>query len=148
VTCTKKVDRAAGTEHDHPGERLLVHWGRHRRHHRRLRDEGRFHQISGLSLGRCLLLYCSGDRLRATFTRSRFIDGKFGLDDGGVKATGAPGGTAAALSGKHGLDLFFADANVRQSGFEAARLLLFGATLVGLGAVVRRRMRGDATPKV
>lgn len=77
-----------------------------------------------------------------------FIDGKRGLDDGGVEAIGAPVATAFALAGKHRLDLFFADAHVRQSGPEPARLLLFGATLVGLGAIVRRRMRAAATPSV
>ena len=77
-----------------------------------------------------------------------FIDGKLGLDDGRVKSIGARVATAAAFTGKRGLDLFFADANVRRSGPEPARLLLFGATLVGLGVVVRRRMRGAATPNV
>jgi hypothetical protein len=77
-----------------------------------------------------------------------FIDGKLGRDDGGVKAIGAPIATAAAFTGEHGLDLFVADAHARQSGPEPARLLLFGATLVGLGAVVRRRMRGAPTPSV
>lgn len=77
-----------------------------------------------------------------------FIDGKLGLDDGGVKAIGAPIATAFGLTGKQRLDLFFADVPVRQSGPSPASLLLFGATLVGLGEVVRRRMRGAATPSV
>jgi hypothetical protein len=98
---------------------------------------------AGLSYTAPVTLSLSGD-LHAF----PFIDGKLGLDDGGVKATGAAGATAAALTGKHGLDVFFADANGRQSGSEPARLLLFGATLVGRGVVIRRRMRGDATPKL
>lgn len=77
-----------------------------------------------------------------------FFDGELLLDDGGLKAPGAPVATAFALTRKHGLDLFFADVHVRQSGPEPARLLVFGVALVGLGALVRRRMRGAATPNV
>lgn len=69
---------------------------------------------------------------------------KVGLDDGRIKAIGAPVGTAVALRGTHRLDLFFGDAQIHQSGAEPAWLLLFGAMLVGLGVVVRRRMRGAA----
>ena len=77
-----------------------------------------------------------------------FFDGELLLDDGGRKAPGAPVATAFALTRKHGLDLFFADVHVRQSGPEPARLLVFGVALVGLGALVRRRMHGAATPNV
>ena len=66
---------------------------------------------------------------------------KLEFDDGGIKAIGAPVGTAVALTGTHRLDVFFADAQVHQPGPEPARLLLFGAALVALGLVVRRRMR-------
>ena len=75
-----------------------------------------------------------------------FGDGTLVLDDGGVKAIGAPVAIAFALTGKHGLDLFFADVHVRQSGPAPTKLLLFGAALVALGAVVRRRIPGAAKP--
>jgi hypothetical protein len=78
-----------------------------------------------------------------------FSDGTLGLDDGGVKAIAAPVAMAFALTGQHELDLldlFFADVHVRQAGPAPSKLLLFGAALVGLGAVVRRRMRGAANP--
>ncbi len=86
-----------------------------------------------------------------------FIDGLLVLDDGGIKPIGAGVATAYTLTGDHVLDLFFADVHVTQSGItfscdgcldptspvpEPATLLLFGSTLVGIGAVVRRRMRG------
>ena len=73
---------------------------------------------------------------------------KLGFDDGGIKAIGAPVGTAVALRGTHRLDLVFADAQIHQSRLEPAWLLLFGAMLVGLGLVVRHRMHGAAKHNV
>jgi fibro-slime domain-containing protein len=82
------------------------------------------------------------------------------LDNGGVKAVSLSTTSTATLSaGIYTLDLFFADRHVTDAALsftcdacdpvsavpEPATLLLFGSTLVGLGAVVRRRMRG--TPK-
>ena len=81
---------------------------------------------------------------------SLFIDWKRAVEGGGaaIRASVAP---AFPLTG------LFADPNVRRSGTtfgcdgcvdvtstapEPARLLLFGAALVALGAVVRRRIRG------
>jgi hypothetical protein len=78
-----------------------------------------------------------------------FSDGTLVLDDGRVKAIAAPVAMAFALTGQHELDLldlFFADVHVRQAGPPPTKLLLLGAALVGLGAVVRRRMRGAAKP--
>jgi hypothetical protein len=73
---------------------------------------------------------------------------KLEFDDGGIKAIAAPVGNAVALTGTHRLDVFFADAQLHQSGPEPARLLFFGATLVALGLVVRRRMRRAARHNV
>lgn len=89
-----------------------------------------------------------------------YIDGVLFLDDGGVKAvsdTQAPP-KVFSLAGSHTLDLFFADVQTIQSGIlfscagcedgpagtipEPATLALFGTTLVGLGAVLRRRLKG------
>ena len=87
-----------------------------------------------------------------------YVDGKLVLDDGGIKEIGAGFVTTAfAVTGNHTLDLFFADVHVEQSGLtfscdgctdsastapEPATLVLFGTTLVGLGAVIRRHLKG------
>jgi len=91
-----------------------------------------------------------------------YVDGKLVVDDGGVKGIGDSGATQSALytlTGNHTLDLFWADVHVVQSALmfgcdgcadptstvpEPATLLLFGTTLVGLGSVVRRRMKKGA----
>jgi fibro-slime domain-containing protein len=96
-----------------------------------------------------------------------FLGGSLLLDNGGVKATSGATTTTTTLGvGTYTADLLFADRHVVQSGItfscvdapgggtgacvdpvlepipEPATLLLFGTTLVGLGAVVRRRMKG------
>lgn len=89
-----------------------------------------------------------------------FIDGVLVVDDGGIKGinTAAPVNRVYSITGNHTLDLFFADVHVVQSGInfscdgcadptvvpEPATLVLFGTTLVGLGSVLRRRLKkGD-----
>jgi hypothetical protein len=87
-----------------------------------------------------------------------YIDGILAADDGGVKGIDvAPAVAAVVAPGNHTLDLFFADVFHTQSGIifsctgcqdpipsavpEPASLLLFGTTLAGLGAMVRRKMQ-------
>jgi fibro-slime domain-containing protein len=85
-----------------------------------------------------------------------FLNGNRVLDNGGVKAIGlATTSTATLVAGDYNVDLFFADRHQTQSGIvfdcegcldpvpEPATLLLFGTTLAGLGAVVRRRIKGN-----
>ena len=86
-----------------------------------------------------------------------FVDGKLGLDDGGTKPLGGDITTTFSVTGSHTLDLFFADVRVEKSGItfscegcadptstapEPATLVLFGTTLVGIGAVIRRHLKG------
>ena len=90
-----------------------------------------------------------------------YVDGKLVLDAGGIKSVGdAPPPATFSAIGNHTLDLFFADVHVSGSGLifscagcssvddptstapEPATLVLFGTTLVSLGVVLRRRMKG------
>jgi len=90
-----------------------------------------------------------------------FLNGALVLDNGGVKATSlATTDTQNLAPGVYTVDLWFADRHQVQSGIiftcegcsdlepvpEPATLLLFGTTLAGLGAVVRRRMKGQKAP--
>ena len=93
-----------------------------------------------------------------------FIDGKLAVDNGGVKPVGvvSNSGPLALGAGNHTLDLFFADVHMSQSAIsfscdgcadpsavpEPATLLLFGTTMVGLGSVLRNRLKGrNAAPE-
>ena len=88
-----------------------------------------------------------------------YVDGKLVLDDGGIKGISFGSvATAFSVTGNHTLDLFFADVHAVQSALtfscagcvddststapEPATLVLFGTTLVGLGAVIRRQLKG------
>jgi len=85
-----------------------------------------------------------------------FLNGNLAMDNGGVKAIGLAQTTTADLAaGSYVVDLFFADRHQVQSGIafscegcldpvpEPTTLLLFGTTLAGVGAVVRRRLKGS-----
>jgi fibro-slime domain-containing protein len=84
-----------------------------------------------------------------------FLNGNLALDNGGVKAIGLSQTSSTNLAaGTYVVDLFFADRHQTQSGIafscegcldpvpEPTTLLLFGTTLAGVGAVVRRRLKG------
>ena len=98
--------------------------------------------------------------LRADDHAWLFQDGVLRVDDGGVKGIAvAPAQSSGALllgAGTHTLDLFFADVHTSNSGVilsclgcadalsdapEPTSLLLFGTTLLGLGVLIRRRIR-------
>jgi fibro-slime domain-containing protein len=85
-----------------------------------------------------------------------FLNGNLALDNGGVKAIGLSQTSSTNLAaGTYVVDLFFADRHQTQSGIafscegcldpvpEPTTLLLFGTTLAGVGAVVRRRLKGS-----
>jgi hypothetical protein len=80
---------------------------------------------------------------------------------GGISSDGfgtrVDNATVFSVTGNHTLNLFFADIHVEGSGItfscdgcvdptstalEPATLVLFGTTLVGLGAVIRRHLKG------
>jgi len=88
-----------------------------------------------------------------------FLNNALRLDNGGVKGIGlATTSSVTLVAGDYTVDLFFADRHQVQSGIvldctgcldpvpEPATLLLFGTTLAGLGAVVRRRLKGRSAP--
>ena len=83
-----------------------------------------------------------------------FVDGALEVDAGGIKSLGQSFfGSLGAAPGNHTFDLFFADVFRTDGGLRVAcegcldpvpeptSLLLFGTTLAGLGAVVRRKFR-------
>jgi hypothetical protein len=83
-----------------------------------------------------------------------FVDGQIEVDAGGIKSLGQSFfGSLGPSPGNHTFDLFFADVFRTDSGLRVAcegcldpvpeptSLLLFGTTLAGLGAVVRRKFR-------
>jgi len=83
-----------------------------------------------------------------------FLNGQLAMDNGGVKAIGLSTlSTADLTAGTYVVDLFFADRHTTRSGLdftcegcldpvpEPTTLLLFGTTLAGVGAVLRRRMK-------
>jgi hypothetical protein len=84
-----------------------------------------------------------------------YVDDTLEVDAGGIKAVNAGtfNGFFPFAPGNHKFDLFFADVFSSQSGLRVAcqgcldpvpeptSLLLFGTTLAGLGAVVRRKFR-------
>jgi fibro-slime domain-containing protein len=87
-----------------------------------------------------------------------FLGGNLILDNGGVKALSLATTTSATglLAGDYAVDLFFADRHTNQSAIEftvfdpvpePATLFLFGTTLAGVGAMIRRRMKGQAAPE-
>lgn len=99
-------------------------------------------------------------RLSADDDAWLFLNGGLKLDNGGVKAIGLATTSSTTLgAGDYVVDLFFADRHVTQSGItftcdgcldpvpEPTTLLLFGTTLAGLGAVVRRRLKGHGAPE-
>lgn len=90
-----------------------------------------------------------------------FLNNALAMDNGGIKPVGAASPPLLLGAGDYLADLWVADRRTSQSGIvfscvgcedlepipEPATLLLFGTTLAGLGAVVRRRMRGQKTPE-
>lgn len=104
-------------------------------------------------------------RLSADDDAWLFLDNNLRLDNGGVKGIGDATTSATVLGpGTYSADLLFADRHQSQAGIvfscsdnpevqgqgecltaipEPATLLLFGTTIAGLGAVIRRRMKGQ-----
>lgn len=87
-----------------------------------------------------------------------FLNGNRTLDNGGVKALSlaTTSSITGIATGDYIVDLFFADRHVNQSAInftvfdpvpEPATLFLFGTTLAGVGAMIRRRMKGQSAPE-